>query len=557
MSVQQSTPTTDDPLAPVLNDALPVHEATWKWGDDVDGRDPADLLAAALERLGDDPERVRKDTDEDGNTVFNSVWDITPDHATVPEAVRAYRQRENTQRTARQRREVVATAVRIDRELRDDVHVLAERETGTLYAYHDGVWRDDGEQVVGEHAEGLLGSTCSSEVVTELCEQVRRSAAVERQSLGVNPWGIAVENGLLDLREREIRELHPDDHALWKLSVEYDPDAECPRFKEFLGNVCRAEDIPKVQEYVGYMLQHWTAERKKALMLFGPTNSGKSVFCDVLTALFGTENVASVSPQYLADERWGVAQLDGKPVNIRHDLDPSVIQQPGPLKEAISGDMMMAERKGEDPYPVEPTAKHLWAANQSPSINEEDDALLDRMLIAEFPRTIPRNERVSRDQLEAELTAELPGILNWALDGLHRLLEQGGFTNARHPGQIADKWREYGDSIERFIEECVVQEDGEVAPKDEVYGVYARFARDHGLSQESKSKVTRELKAEDGISDSQRRVNGERIRVYTGMRLDAEEYRRDRDDDASESGNSGSDTRATGLGDYNSEGSNG
>ena len=254
-------------------------------------------------------------------------------------------------------------------------------------------------------------------------------------------------------------------------------------------------------------------------MLFGPTDSGKTVFCTVIERLFGEDNTAAVSPQYLANERWGIADLEGQVMNVRHDLDPGVIEQPGPLKELISGDRVMAERKGQDRFPMEPTAKHLWAANRAPQLHSEDDALLNRFLVAEFPRTIPKAEQASRGDLLADLTDELPGILNWALDGLTRVREQGQFTGERYPGDVADLWKEYGSSVEQFSEQCVEQADGEKVQKDDVWTAYKRFVAENDLTQQSKNKLTRELTGIGGVSKGRRRFNGRRKEAYIGLRL--------------------------------------
>lgn len=401
----------------------------------------------------------------------------------------------------------------------DHRDLLAAQPDGTLYACHDGVWKPDGEQALRVIGSQLLGPEWSRNVGRELIERVRASAPVDHDDLGAPAGTIAVEHGLLDVADRTLRNLRPDDYALTRLPIEYDPDADCPRFREFLDDVCRSGDLPKIQEFIGYCLEHWTAERKKALMLFGPTDSGKTVFCTVIERLFGEDNTAAVSPQYLANERWGIADLEGQVMNVRHDLDPGVIEQPGPLKELISGDRVMAERKGQDRFPMEPTAKHLWAANRAPQLHSEDDALLNRFLVAEFPRTIPKAEQASRGDLLADLTDELPGILNWALSGLARLRDQGQFTGERYPGDVADLWKEYGSSVERFAEHCVEQADGEKIPKDRVYAAYKRFVAENDLTQRTQDKLTRELKGIDGVGDDRRRFNGRRKSAYIGLRL--------------------------------------
>ncbi|NMJ77102.1 hypothetical protein GLU64_01680 [Nanohaloarchaea archaeon] len=81
----------------------------------------------------------------------------------------------------------------------------------------------------------------------------------------------------------------------------------------------------------------WTCKYERGLMLLGPTDSGKSVFPDVMKALLGWENVAQESLQDLANTRWSRASLKGKLANIDHDLDPKAVKDIGMVKKLTSG----------------------------------------------------------------------------------------------------------------------------------------------------------------------------------------------------------------------------
>jgi len=92
----------------------------------------------------------------------------------------------------------------------------------------------------------------------------------------------------------------------------------------------------------------------------------------------------------------------------------------------VTGDPIKAERKGKPLFHFRPTAKHIFSANQLPNAEEDNGAFYRRILLVPFPTTIPREQRDK--SLGDKLQSELPGILNWALDGLFRLLSQDGFT---------------------------------------------------------------------------------------------------------------------------------
>ena len=400
------------------------------------------------------------------------------------------------------------------------VDLLAIRETGEVYACHGGVWRADGEQVLREKARQMMASEYSTAVFRELREQVRTTSSIPTDELGTPRGTAAVGNGLLDLRDRSLRELRPEDHALSRYPVDYESGASCPRWRTFLDSVVGDESgRSQLQEFVGYCLAGGDPWLKKALMIFGPTDAGKTVFLDIVERLFGEEANAAQTPQYLANQRWGVHQLAGNPVNIRHDVDAERLQTLGVLKEVIDGNPVTAEQKGKNPYTFRPQTRHLFAANRAPKRPVDDEAFWNRWLTVTFPDSVPPEEQDPKPKLLGELTGELPGILNWALDGLDRLRGKGEFTDAPTPDENRRRWEQYGTPIERFKSVCLDKEPGEWVRKDIVRSALADFCADRGHEQPSNQKLSRVLLNDPEIGKTQKRVDGGKPRVYTGIRL--------------------------------------
>lgn len=404
--------------------------------------------------------------------------------------------------------------------IRGQENLLAVRETGELYACHDGVWNAEGEQVLRKRAREMMASGYSTAVLRELKDHVRATNAVSVSQLGVPDGTVAVENGLLDLQERALRDLRPDDYALHRLPVEYDPAAGCPRWRTFLEQVVSdASGRKQLQEFVGYCLAGGEPWLKKALMIFGPTDAGKTVFLEVVERLFGDGANAAQTPQYLASERWGLHQLADKPVNIRHDVDAERLQRLGVLKEIIDGNRVTAEQKGKDPYSFKPETRHLFAANRAPERPVDDEAFWNRWLTVVFPESVPPEEQTPKSELLDGLTEEIPGVLNWALDGLERLRENGRFTDAPSPDEVRRRWEQFGSIVERFKHTRLVKDPDVVVSKQRVRGEFTMFCIENGYEDLSDQELTRELTKDPAIGESQRRVDGERPRVYTGVRL--------------------------------------
>jgi putative DNA primase/helicase len=413
----------------------------------------------------------------------------------------------------------------------EDHHLLAAVPDGEdnpesiVYRYDSGLWTPDGEQLLRQVGADALGAEYSENVRRELVEQVRARAAKPRDALEADGGTLAVQNGLLDIVDREVRPLQPEDYALRRLGAEYDPDADCPRWREFLDEVVREGDIPALQEYVGYCLMHWEMPYKRAALLLGPQDSGKSTFLNVVkTLLGGSNNVSSENLNSLVNTRWGTANLQGKLANITNELETLPLETLATFKTITGGgDLLTAERKGKDPFQFEPVAKHMFAANRVPPAQDADAAFHKRWLHIRFPETIPDHKQIP--QLDEQLIEnELAGILNWALDGLDRLTEKGRFTADPDVERKRELWEAYGHSIKRFKHNCleITGDSDDLIVKSIGHDLYAAFCEDWaGTEVESQSKFTRELTNDSKIGQGRRivRDGGNQHTVYTGVKF--------------------------------------
>jgi len=409
---------------------------------------------------------------------------------------------------------------------------VGEEGDDALLQYDEtaGVWREEGGETLRTLGRDALGEGYSGGVRDELEEQVRATRS-DGQPWGQKPMRrlgspdktIPVANGTLNIGERDLRPRRPTDYALVSLPVEYDPDAECPTFDEFLSDVCpRPVGRKKLQEYVGYALWHWDLPFHKALFLAGPQASGKSTFLDTVAALLGAGDdrngaTCSLAPQEMTEERFAGYGLRKAWANIRSDIPSDLIQNTGKFKELVAGDRVKVEQKYKDPVTIRPTAKHLFAANTLPTADVDDDAFFRRILLVSFPRTVPRNER--DPYLDEKLEAELSGILNWALDGLDRLREQGHFSGDLPPAATQDKWRAWGESISRFKQRCLADEPAADATvlKSDLYEAYQQFCEAEAIPVKSRQKFGREILKDAG--EKRVTVNGQRKQAYVGIEL--------------------------------------
>lgn len=399
---------------------------------------------------------------------------------------------------------------------------VAENDSLWRYVHDKGVFDDDGESYAREILVDAIREQYRRSEHAEICDQLRGRFTIPEGELGGPDGYIAAENCVLEIGTSEITtyDFDPSYQFITQLQTEYDPDAECPRFEQFMQEAVNTEaERKKLQEFAGYALHHWSLPFHKALFLVGPTASGKSTWLDTVRAMLGTDATSELTPQQMTTERFGAAELYGTWANIRNDIPVEMIENVGQFKEIVAGDPMKAEKKYKNPFMFNPTAKHMFSANQLPDAETDDEAFYRRVLLVAFPTSVPRDER--DPDLDNKLQSELPGVLNWALEGLQRLLQQGRFTADRTPGETQRTWEKWGSSVDRFASVGLEEAPGEAVPKSKAYRAYIKYCEDESIPAETQHKFTRKLKTGEGVEDGREYIDGKQQRCYMHVELTA------------------------------------
>ena len=430
----------------------------------------------------------------------------------------------------------------------DRVHIRLRTDDGTLWGYDSGVWTRSGERQLTEAARQALSPMQFGEnIVREIQTQARGdpTAHISADEFGVPDQTVAVGNGLLDIRaaaegrtDEALRDLDPDDYALARLPVRYDPEAECDRWKQFVGEVVEPARIETVKKYAGYCLHRSGLPFHKALLLVGSGKNGKSTFLGVIRSLLGEQHTTSKPVGKFGDENH-IAALQGSIANIDADLSAGSLSQSGiaNFKRLTGGDAIDAAHKYEDPFSFQPHAKHLYAANQVPDVSkyveDEDIAFWRRWIVVEFPNYIPKADR--DHDLDDRLTTDeaLSGILNWAIDGWGQLFADGGFTEADDHDQTRRRWLAWGESADEFVSEHIERDpEADRLTTNEAWECYRAWCKKHGKEAVGQGELTSKIKqaAESvGYSNSVR-IGGSPVRGYTSLAFSEDVPAPDRDE---------------------------
>lgn len=219
--------------------------------------------------------------------------------------------------------------------------------------------------------------------------------------------------------------LHEPDPALGLthcLACDYVPNAPCPPgFAAFLQRVLPDPAVAgRVQEYIGYTLMP-DARYQRAQFWLGEGANGKGVLANIVQALHG--RVAAMALDQLSG--FALSALVGANL-IYVDEVPRKPFDEQRLKSMIAGERIPIDRKYREPLSVAVRGKWLVLGNHLPAITDHSVGFWRRWDVVPFAVTIPERER-DPQLAERVMREELSGVLNWALDGLVRLLKRGGF----------------------------------------------------------------------------------------------------------------------------------
>lgn len=302
---------------------------------------------------------------------------------------------------------------------------------------------------------------------------------VQDAELNQNPMMLPLWNGTYDLEIGDFIPGHdPCDLNTRVLPVAYYEDAVCPGIDKYLGRVQSPEMIPFLEEISGYCLlpgNHF----KKAIMLHGTTDTGKSVFLKILIALLGDENVTHLTLHTLTSERFARTQLFGKLANIAGDLDSREIEKSDTFMMITGGDKISGEMKyGNKQLHFKPDAKLVFSANELPPTTNQTAAYFNRWLIVPFDQHIPDHEQIKGLEVDLTVREELSGWLLRSIAGLQRLLDRGHFDP---PEQARAAWlqaKQELDSLEAYIGERHLFADNADVRKSHFYSGYTQWCRD-------------------------------------------------------------------------------
>ena len=374
--------------------------------------------------------------------------------------------------------------------------VLADDETGLYSIYRDCYWQrlSKNSLILPKLFHGLVERIAPSCWTSRLEERFLNALKVKcLSSSQLDPVEdfLSVQNGLIDLKTFKLNKHTWEASCTSMIPVAYDKKAECPIFKQALLTISNNDPtwVMVMQEVIGYCLDPTLAARKMMIFL-GKASNGKSWVAECIEALVGSQNVSSL-PLMQFQARFGPYALVDSMVNVCTETDTTRREslKIENLKKIVAGEAIQVEAKGVQGYKCRLRTKIIAAMNDYPDISNSLQAFLDRVLVLPFDVRFSRTPKAGEVQADIHLLdkvkTELPGILNFALEGLKRLRAQKYvFSSCKRVEEAEARFQGKVNVSLRYLRERLIPANRKLWTQD-IAQDFTTFCRDEGYPDKS------------------------------------------------------------------------
>lgn len=362
--------------------------------------------------------------------------------------------------------------------------------------YRDAAAADDSAQrkAIADLARKLENTVKRANMLTAAKHRV----VVHHSDLDKGHFLLNVRNGTIDLRTGQCRPHERADLLTHDTDIFYSPTATCPTWTRFLLDVFAGDTdlIQFVQRAIGYSL---TGDVREQVLLIchGTGSNGKSVFLNILRKLLGKLAWQAAPDLLMADRnrRHPTEQADlfGKRAVICQETEEGRRFNETLVKQLTGGDAITARRMHEDNWSFEPTHKLWLSTNHRPEIRGTDYAIWRRPRLIPFGMKFTDDGDPRKDPLmEERLTAELPGILAWAVAGCLDWQRDGLGTAAAVQAATASYQSEMDVLAAFFTDHCVFHRSAQVRAAA-LYRAYGEWCEATGERAENQRKFGQRL----------------------------------------------------------------
>ncbi len=339
---------------------------------------------------------------------------------------------------------------------------------GSFYWYENGYYKKtDKDTVKAKIIAYIPDSLISDNLINNIYNLMLADDEhiAREEDFNTNENYINFRNGLYNIATKSL-EPH-DSNILYsrQVNTDYVPDAvltETSTFTKFICDLCKDESgivdwerYNALAEIAGLAISNIYGYRtKKAAILHSPVgNTGKSQFVALIANLIGAASIENIPLQNMNEDkgRFVFANAELIRLIINGDQGKATIKDSSIFKSITGGDYIKTEAKGKDVKSLTFKGFIIIACNDLPYIaDDKGEHVYRRFHIVPCTHEVPEKER--DPEILNKMLEELPAIVNWAIEGLHRLIaNRYNFTEVAAGKEYIENYRKSSDTVFSFL----------------------------------------------------------------------------------------------------------
>ena len=402
-----------------------------------------------------------------------------------------------------------------------------------LYYYDDdrGVWKPNGEQIVKSLVLKIIPDLSTQTIQNEVIAWIKSAVMepAENFETSFKNGLVNLQNGVLDLETMKMLEHGPEHKFLWQLPVIYDPALSTPEaIKDIIFALLDwsypdAKRFISLLEYLAYPLVNYNL--KKAILLIGARDRGKSQYIHLFERIYGQDNIANKPLQALLGDPFALKALHGKLANIFADMPKNGLsnREAGFFKAITGGDVIgVRVMHSQDELKIINAPKLIFSANSTPEIGEnaDDDAYFSRWQLDFFENELPALLSEREFQNKTMDTKNINALFPWLLLISAQIRRQGHFTFEQDLSLTKTLYLSASaETMVKFAENRLIKDPNAKTDAKDIFDAAEKYCQENGLMQLSMQEIGRYIREKLGIEAERLTISKIRKTTYLGLRL--------------------------------------
>ena len=341
--------------------------------------------------------------------------------------------------------------------------ILTYKET--IFVYRDGYYRSETETVVdkvtctlNDICKGVNSNNINRKIL-DILAQIRTKSRVNGYPFNDYKNALPVENGIIIFDfENQLCELinhNPTKYPFnYQIPIKYDSELVNTTICDILNAYTDTPD--KLIQILAqcFMQAMGHGPYKRAYLIYGKKNSGKTTFIELLECMIGQDGFCDVSLDKIS-QRFQIASLEGKLLNLHDDMGYFTLNDTGTFKTLTGRRQHDIERKGVQPYVATLDAVHVFTTNTPAKFDSRiktDEAYWERWDFVTFG-----NEYGMKGDFKDEIFTpkNLTAFLNVVIAEMLKIGKNKKLSSEMDLYETREKWMLAGNPLYCMVNELM------------------------------------------------------------------------------------------------------